>query len=56
MGFKLVDMSGWHQGKLATRRYYLIDPGGNLMDNDGEGYHSTSAAYRAAKEAALPES
>ena len=51
MGFKLVDLRGWHDGKHATRRYHLIDPNGKVMDNNGEGYYSTSSAYRAAEEA-----
>jgi len=55
MGFKLVDLRGWHEGKHATRRYHLIDPKGNVMDNGGEGYYSTSAAFRAAQEVTQSE-
>ena len=48
MGFTVQDRSGLHNGKFASRRYFLLTTGGKLLDNDGEGYASSSEAYRAA--------
>jgi len=51
MGFKLLDLRGWHEGKHAPRRYHLVDGRGNVLDNNGDGYHSTSSARKAAEKA-----
>lgn len=51
MGFKVEDLSGWHEGKFASRRYRLIDSDGKVLDNDGAGFASSSEAYRAAQSA-----
>ena len=48
MGFQVQDISGWHEGKFAPRRYLLIDPSGKVLDNGGDGFASSAEAYRAA--------
>ncbi len=51
LGFRVEDISGWHDGKYAVRRYRLIDSDGTVLDNAGSGYASSSEVYRAAKAA-----
>lgn len=51
MGFKIEDLSGWHDGKFSSHRYVLTDADGNVLDNHGSGFVSSSEAYRAAKSA-----
>lgn len=48
MGFQVQDKSGTYKGKVATRCYVLVSPEGKVMDNDGQGYASSSEAFRAA--------
>ena len=48
MGFKVEDISGWHEGKFSPRRYRLIAPDGTVLDNNGSGFVSSSEAFRAA--------
>jgi hypothetical protein len=48
MGFTVQDRSGIHNGKFASRRYFLLTKSGKVLDNDGDGYASSSEAYRAA--------
>jgi len=45
-GYKLVDVSGRYNGKIATRRYILTDPKGNTIDNNGEGFACSSDALK----------
>lgn len=52
LGFTLLDERGWHAGKFWPKRYILLTPAGERLDNDGNGYRSTNEAYQAAKSAA----
>jgi hypothetical protein len=48
MGFEVQDKSGTYKGKVATRCYILVAKDGKVLDNDGQGYASSSEAFRAA--------
>lgn len=48
LGFEIHDLRGWHEGKFAPRRYKLIGPAGEVVDNAGIGFASSAEAYRAA--------
>jgi hypothetical protein len=45
-GYKLVDVSGRYNGKIAARRYILTDPKGNTLDNNGNGFACSSDALK----------
>lgn len=51
LGFKVEDISGWHEKKFSHRRYRIIGPDGNVLDNEGEGFATSAEAYRAARSA-----
>jgi hypothetical protein len=45
-GYQLLDVSGLHNGKIAARRYILIDPEGNTLDNGGNGFACSADALK----------
>lgn len=45
-GYQLIDVSGNYNGKIAARRYLLMDPDGNKIDNNGEGFACSADALR----------
>lgn len=45
LGFRLVDLRGWHEGQYAARRYFLEKEGETVAGP----FHSSEDAYQAAK-------
>jgi len=50
LGFRVQDVGGLHNGKVADERYMLTDPNGEPFNNLGDGFPTIYEAYKAARE------